>query len=101
MGLLDLFGNTNGFDAANAANAANKQLYGNIQAPIFQNYTPEQLSNITANYQTVQQNPLLQSAQLSALAKMSGLADTGLTAADQAGYQQARDIVERLIGANQ
>lgn len=88
---MGLFGD-DGSDAAKEANQRNRDLYNKLLPPKFQQYTPEQLKNVSANYQTINQDPLIKSAQESALAKMSGLADNGLTAADQANFQQARNI---------
>lgn len=76
----------------------NAALYQGIQAPNFKNYTPEQyeqagLYNPTlAQYQTIQQDPELRSQQMSNLARMANLADTGLSDVDQMKFQQARDI---------
>jgi len=102
MGILDLFsGSDSGIDAAIAANRKNASLYSNLATPQFKDFTPEQMKNITANYSTINEDPLIKSAQMSALAKMSGLADTGLTDADMAGYQQARDIGNQAQASGQ
>lgn len=78
--------------------AQNQGLYGNLQVPTFNPYVPQQYQQVgqydptMAEASTVQQDPRLQQMQMQNLQKMSGLADTGLSAVDQAGYQQARNI---------
>lgn len=47
-------------------------------------YNPEAI-----NYETVSEDPLVRSAQMSALEKMATLADTGLSAEDELGYYRA------------
>lgn len=75
----------------------NQALFGGIDIPQ-QNYTPEDYRYVGSydpqnySYQTVNEDPMIRSAQMSALAKMSGLADTGLSDVDKQGYDQARQI---------
>lgn len=81
---------------------ANQQLYGNLQTPDFQTYTPEQYQ-VAGSYDpqqaqasTISEDPTLRSAQLSALNKMAGLANTGLSDVDQAGFAKAREQADQI-----
>lgn len=83
---------SSGEDALNQLKQ-NQRLLQGIQTPelTWKDYAPEMYSNESANYQLTNEDPLVRSAQMSYLNKMSGLADQGLTDVDQAGYQQARN----------
>lgn len=97
MGLLDIFtGEDGGFDSARGANAKNRALYQAIQDPTYQQYAPELYSNESSNYALTNEDPLLKSAQMSALAKMAGLADSGLSDVDQAGFEKARSMAGQV-----
>lgn len=82
LGSNDLSGTRNAIDQ-------NRALYENIKLPEFKEYIPELYNPESANYSLTSDDPITKSLQMSALAKMSGLADTGLSDADRAGYQQA------------
>lgn len=75
----------------------NQSMFENINMPDLQNYTPEELKYLgdyspeAAQYGQVSEDPRLKSAQMSALNKMAGLADSGLSAEDQLGFQKARE----------
>lgn len=80
----------------------NQALYKDIATPDFKNYVPENYA-VAGNYdptlaqaKTIQEDPNLRSSQLSALNKMSGLADTGLSEVDNAGYERARQLAGQI-----
>lgn len=81
----------------------NQELYGNLKTPNYKDYDPEayqyagDLNPEDAKYQGISEDPLLRSRQLAALDKLSGLANTGLSDVDQAGYAQAQNVGSRLI----
>lgn len=87
-----LLGDDKGFEAAREAASKNRDLLDAIKDPVYAQYAPELYSNESANYELINDNPLLKSAQMAALAKMAGLADSGLSDVDQAGYEKARDL---------
>lgn len=74
----------------------NRGLYDQIQLPEYEEWAPDFYSPEAASYELTSDDPLTRSAQLSALAKMSGLADTGLSDADQAGYTKAINNANQL-----
>lgn len=97
MGLLDIFGGgDSGFGDARDAVAKNRALYDAIKDPQYQQYAPDLYTNKSADYTLQQDNPLLKSAQMAALAKMSGLADSGLSDVDQAGFEKARSVAGQV-----
>lgn len=101
MGLMEaIFGGGNrGFDAANDANERNRQLLQSIVLPKYENYSPELYQTEDANYQTTNEDPITKSMQMSALAKMAGLADEGLSDADKAEFQHATDNANQFSRA--
>lgn len=90
---LDLFnGPDHGFeDARNRLNQTQKS-YDNIVDPNYREYVPEVYTNASSNYQLTGEDPLMKAAQMSALQKMAGLSQTGLSDVDQAGYEKARSL---------
>lgn len=100
--MLDfLFGNSDGsFDAANRNIDKNRALYDAIKDPEYSEYLPELYDNESADYKLIEDNPLLKSAQMSYLAKLSGLADEGLSDVDKAGFQDARDEAAQIARGN-
>ena len=99
MGLLDVVlggESDSGFNSARGANAKNRALYEAIKDPNYTQYAPELYSNESSNYTLTNEDPLLKSAQMSALAKMAGLADSGLSDVDQAGYEKARSMAGQV-----
>jgi len=78
--------------------AANQDLFNRISLPDFKDYTPEELQYLgdwnpeSAQANQISEDPMLRSAQLSHLAKLSGLADTGLSDVDAAAYAKAREL---------
>ncbi len=99
-GIGGLFDNSD--DQAMAEIQKNRQLWEQLQVPeltwenlLAENYSPEQaVSN------TVQEDPLIRSAQMSALAKMAGLADTGLSAEDEAAFMKAKTNANQMARGN-
>lgn len=83
----------------------NQELYGNLQTPDFQKYVPDaykvagEYDPEKAQAQTVSEDPSLRSTQLAVLNKMAGLADTGLSDVDQAGYEHAREIGDQMVNS--
>lgn len=65
----------------------------------WQNYAPGAVTPEMAQGSQIQDDPLVKSAQLAALAKMGDLANTGLSAADQQGYEQARELGNQTANA--
>lgn len=80
----------------------NQQLWGDLQTPTFDRYTPEQYKYVgdytpeEAKASTISEDPMIRSAQMSALQKMAGLADVGLSDVDQAGYEKARSMAGQI-----
>lgn len=58
----------------------------------WQNYSPDTINPEMAQSTQISDDPNIKSAQLAALAKMGDLANTGLSAVDQAGYENAREL---------
>lgn len=99
---LDFFGGgDDGSDSAKEAIRKNRAIYDAIKDPAYADYNPELYKTETANYELTNDNPLLKSAQMSALAKMAGLADSGLSEVDQAGYEKARSIAGQVQNQGQ
>ena len=90
-----------GFNAARSALSQNRGLYEMINDPNYNEFVPELLRNDSANYELLNEDPLLRSAQMSALSKMAGLAETGLSEVDQAGYERARRLGGQVQKAGQ
>jgi hypothetical protein len=91
-------------DAINAIKG-NKGLWDNLKTPDLQwkDYAPTAYQyGGDMQAQQIENDPLIRSAQMSALQKLSGLADTGLSDVDQAGYENARSIGSQVAhGADQ
>jgi len=78
----------------------NRALYDGISLPEYEDWNPEMLNVESADYQLTSDDPIARSAQLSALSKMAGLADTGLSDADQAGYTKAVNNANQMAKGN-
>jgi hypothetical protein len=80
----------------------NRELYEKLTLPELQDYNPEEYKMLgdyspdQANSNTVSEDPMVRSAQLSALQKMAGLADTGLSDVDNAAFQRARQEAAQI-----
>jgi len=94
-------GGDEGFNDARGALARNRGLYEMINDPDYIDYSPELLKSETANFELLNEDPLLRSAQMAALSKMAGLAETGLSEVDQAGYERARRLGGQVQKAGQ
>jgi hypothetical protein len=87
-------------DDALAQLQKNQGLY-NFDLPTLKEYDPENFKYQgdyrpeSAEYRQVAEDPMLRSAQMSALAKLSGLADNGLSQMDELGYHQAQQLGAR------
>lgn len=93
---MGFFGSDNSFDNAINNLNNNKALYNGIDLPKYQQFNPQLYNTKSYTYDTIHEDPLLKSAQMSVLAKMSGLADNGLSDVDQAGYAQARNLGNQI-----
>lgn len=91
-----IFGQDDSFDKARESIYLNKYLYDKIKDPVYTEYKPELYNYDSANYELVNENPLVKSAQMSALAKLAGLADTGLSDADQEEFANAQRQANQL-----
>lgn len=75
---------------------------GKIALPDLQNFTPEELEMLgvyspeQAMYQTYQEDPRLRGEQMSALSKLAGLADRGLSSEDELGLYNARQMGNQM-----
>lgn len=100
MGLLDIFGGGDGSEAAARALNRNREILDQVSLPDYEEYVPDLYSNESANYELVGEDPLIRSAQLQALQKMAGLADTGLSDADAAEFERARQEGSQMARAS-
>lgn len=93
MGLFDaLFGGGDqGFSEANRNISKNRALLDQVELPEYQEFNPELQDYISTQSQTLSEDPLVRSQQMSILNKMAGLSETGLSDVDAAGFQKARD----------
>lgn len=76
--------------------AKNQALYSGLQMPEFSDYKPTEYDPTMAQANTISEDPSLKSAQMSALSKLAGLADTGLSAVDQQGFERARELGNQI-----
>lgn len=71
----------------------NRQLYNfGLPSTEWKDIDPTLLNTESANYALSQDDPVTKSMQMQALAKLSGLADSGQSDIDAAGYDQARQL---------
>jgi len=76
----------------------NQALWAGLEVPNikFQKFTPEEFQYVgdyipeDADFQTISEDPALRQAQLNALSRLSGLAETGLSDADAADFMRAK-----------
>ena len=97
--ILDPFLGSNDLGNVRGQLDQNKELYNRIDLPKFAEYIPELYNAESANYALTSDDPVTKSLQLSALQKMSGLADSGLSDADRAGYNQAINNANQVAKA--
>jgi len=96
--MADLFNNSGDF-LQTLGNSRNQ--YNGIQAPnlTWNTYSPEQIAARSAQAQTVSDDPLAKSAQMSALSRMGDLAQNGLSAVDQQGFENARELGNQMANS--
>lgn len=94
---MSIFGFNDGNSLSGIMGDARDQ-YGAVQTPNLRwdNYSPDQYAAQNATAKTVSDDPLTRSAQLSALQKMGDLSNTGLSAVDQQGYENARALGNQM-----
>jgi hypothetical protein len=89
-------------DNAQAALQEGADYYRNLGVPDFKQYIPENYqwqgdyTPEMAQAKTVDEDPMLKSAQMGALSKMAGLANSGLSDEDRLGYLQAQQVGQNL-----
>jgi len=93
-----LFGDNDTSDAQ-ALLERNRQLYGDIALPEYDEYSPELYDNESANYQLLSEDPVLKSKQLEAAAQFGDLANEGLSDADEAAFAAARSEGDQMAKA--
>lgn len=97
MGLLG--GNDGGFEDARLANERNRLLLDQIKDPRYSEMVPELYNTEQTNYTLNTEDPVLKSMQMQSLNKMAGLADSGQSDIDAAGYDQARSLGNQFAKA--
>jgi hypothetical protein len=95
-GILDPLLGDNDLSSSREMIERNRKLYNDIGLPEYAQYNPELYNAESAQYQLTSDDPMARSAQLSALSKMAGLADTGLSDADQAGFTKAASQANQI-----
>lgn len=80
----------------------NKAIYAGLQVPNFEKYKPEDYQYVgdynpeDVNFKATSEDPTLRNTQINVLNRMAGLADTGLSEVDQAGYERARELGDQM-----
>ena len=85
-------GNDDGFNSAIRANEENRNLYGQIELPDYEEYVPGLYDAESYNAQLIAEDPALKSKQMGNLNLLEQLAQQGLSAEDEAGFAQAKNI---------
>lgn len=102
FGLLDPDkGERDAMNSANAISAENVAYLKSLEVPelMWEGYSPDIYTPEDAQFQTISEDPAIRSAQMSALEKMSGLADDGMTAEDELGYYKSRQQGNQIARA--
>ena len=96
--IADIFGGggDEGFDLARGVNERNRQLLNQIELPDYDTFIPELLNYESADYQLTGEDPLVRAAQMDALKRLAGLAESGLSEVDAAGFDRARDQATQI-----
>ncbi len=81
-----------GFSSSYENIAKNRSLLDQIALPEYQEYVPQLENYESTQAQTLSEDPVLRSQQISILNKMAGLADTGMSDADAEGFNKAREL---------
>jgi hypothetical protein len=85
-------GNDDGWNEARRNNAENRNLYEQIALPEYDEYVPGLYDAESYNHDEGGEDPMLKSKQMGNLNRLEQLANQGLSAEDEAGFAQARDI---------
>ncbi len=85
-------GRDGGFDAARLAQMRNRIMLEHLKDPTYSEMVPELFNTEQSNYTLNTEDPVLKSMQMQALNRMSGLAESGQSDIDAAGYDQARSL---------
>lgn len=82
--------------------AKNQELWNNIKVPdeVWKDYAPDNYTAKNADYQQIQSDPAVQSAQMSALQQLAGLSQNGLSDVDQAAFAKARNEAGQMQNQN-
>lgn len=96
---MGLFGGDDGFNSAYGANNKNRALYEAIDLPEYAEFNPELYNPESSQYELTADDPVTRSAQMAALAKMSGLSDTGLSDADTADFLKSQNMGTQIAKA--
>jgi len=95
--MFDLFGGgDSGFDAERGRLYDAKRKYENLDLPALQKLALEAYNPETANYTTNKGDAETKSMQLSALKRLAGLAESGMSDEDALAYDKARSVGGQL-----
>lgn len=89
---MGFFGSDDTLDDAKQMLEANRGLYSTIDLPKYEEYLPELYTGDSYQYQTIGEDPELLSKQGDNLNILEQLASQGLSAEDELGFQQARQL---------
>lgn len=90
---MGLFGGDDaGFGAARGSQQEIRDQLKLIKDPEYAQLIPELYQNEQLNYDLVQDDPLTKSMQMQSLARLAGLAESGQSDVDAAGFQNAKNI---------
>lgn len=94
---MGLFGGSDkGFNAALQALAQNRAMYEGLALPEYTQFNPELYETESAQYETINEDPVIKARQLEALARMEDLSNEGLSAVDKAGFAEARSLGNQI-----
>jgi hypothetical protein len=90
--ISDIFGDDGGEGAVRGNLARARAAYEGIDVPdlTWKDFAPELYQTESANYEMSKEDPVVRSAQMTALNRMAGLAEQGLSEEDAAGSAKAR-----------
>lgn len=88
-------------ELAMAELAKNRALFEGIEVPnlVWQDIAPELYQTEAANYELINEDPVVKSRQMENLARLAGLAESGLSEVDAAGYAKAKRAGEQTARA--
>lgn len=97
---MGLFGDDNSsMDAIRRAQDQNRAIYNQIELPKYKEWVPDLYNTESANYALTEDDPVVKSMQMQSLARMAGLADTGQSDVDAAGFDAARSLGDQQAKA--